>query len=64
MLERQKNLSLPGQYILFKIDHLDFSIQRKIEALREAIERIEPGTNVDLYIKVTLRSERRDTHEI
>lgn len=62
MLEQMKNLPVPGQYIVFRIDHLDNSIQRKIEAFQDAIERIEPGMIVELDIKITLKSENRKYH--
>ena len=64
MLEKLKNLSLPGQYILCRIDHLDNSIQQKIEAFQDAIERIDPGTSVELDIKLTLISEKRKSYHI
>ncbi len=64
MFERPKNLNPPGQYILFKIDHLDITIQNKIEALQEAIERLEPGTKVELDIKLTLICEKRKADHI
>jgi len=64
MFERAKNLNSPGQYILFKIDHLDITIQNKIEALQDAIEGIEPGTNVELDMKLTLISETKETYHI
>ena len=59
MLEQMKNLTAPGQYIVFRIDHLDNSIQRKMETFQEAIELIEPGTSVELEIKLTLTSKKR-----
>lgn len=64
MLEQMKKLTVPGQYIVFRIDHLDNSIQRKIEALQDAIESIEPGTNVELDVKITLKSEKRKSYRI
>lgn len=64
MLEQLKKLTVPGQYIVFRIDHLDNSIQRKIEAFQDAIERIEPGMSVELDIKLTLISEKRKSYRI
>ncbi|MGB7293740.1 MAG: hypothetical protein WBD99_16340 [Thermodesulfobacteriota bacterium] len=64
MSERPKNLDSPGEFILLKIDHLDIAIQNKIEALQEVIERIEPGMNVELDIKLTLISETKKPYRI
>ena len=64
MLEHMKNLTVPGKYIVFRIDHLDNSIQQKIKAFQDAIESIEPGTIVELDIKITLKSEKRKSYRI
>jgi hypothetical protein len=59
MSERPKHLNSPGEFILLKIDHLDAAIQSKIAALRDVIEKIEPGMNVELDIKITLICETK-----
>ncbi len=64
MLEQMKNLTVLGQYVVFRIDHLDNSIQRKIEAFQDAIERIEPGTSVELDINLTLISKKRKSYHL
>jgi hypothetical protein len=64
MLEQLKKLTVPGQYVLLKIDHVDKTIKDKIVALQDAIESMEPGTNVELDIKITLISEKRKSYRI
>ncbi len=59
MSGRPKNLNSPGEFILLKIDHLDSAIQNKIEALQDVIERIVPGMNVELDVKITLICETK-----
>jgi hypothetical protein len=64
MLEQMKKLTVPGQYVLLKIDHVDKTTRDKIVAFQDAIESIEPGTNVELDIKITLKSGKRKYYRI
>lgn len=59
MSERSKHVNSPAEFILLKIDHLDFASQSKIEALQGVIERLDPGMNVELDIKITLIYEKK-----